>query len=125
MRISNLSPSRTCWATVWSAAKRRNPPTLLAELAALTPGDLVVHMEHGIGRYEGLQSIPVGGSAHDCVMLTYAGGDKLYVPVENLDVLSLWVLNPKVFRSTSWAAKGGRSGAPSCANVSARSRMNC
>jgi len=45
-------------------------------------------MEHGIGRYEGLQSIPVGGSPHDCVMLTYAGGDKLYVPVENLDVLS-------------------------------------
>jgi transcription-repair coupling factor (superfamily II helicase) len=68
--------------------KKKSADAFLAELAALTPGDLVVHMEHGIGRYEGLQSVPVGGSPHDCVMLTYAGGDKLYVPVENLDVLS-------------------------------------
>ncbi|MFK9892519.1 CarD family transcriptional regulator, partial [Escherichia coli] len=60
----------------------------LAELATLTPGDLVVHVEHGIGRYIGLTSIPVGNSPHDCVALEYAGGDKLYVPVENLDVLS-------------------------------------
>ena len=68
--------------------KKKSADAFLAELASLSPGDLVVHMDHGIGRYEGLQSIPVGGSPHDCVMLTYAGGDKLYVPVENLDVLS-------------------------------------
>jgi len=68
--------------------RRKDADAFLAELSALTPGDLVVHMEHGIGRYEGLQSIPVGKSPHDCVMLVYAGGDKLYIPVENLDVLS-------------------------------------
>jgi len=68
--------------------KKKDSDAFLAELAALTPGDLIVHMDHGIGRYEGLQSIPVGQSPHDCVMLTYAGGDKLYIPVENLDVLS-------------------------------------
>ena len=68
--------------------KRKGADAFLAELAALTPGDLVVHMEHGIGRYIGLQSIPVGDSPHDCVALEYAGGDKLYVPVENIDVLS-------------------------------------
>ncbi|WP_374414322.1 transcription-repair coupling factor [Novosphingobium colocasiae] len=68
--------------------RKKDADAFLAELAALTPGDLVVHMDHGIGRYEGLQSIPVGQSPHDCVMLTYAGGDKLYIPVENLDVLS-------------------------------------
>jgi transcription-repair coupling factor (superfamily II helicase) len=68
--------------------RRKDADAFLAELSALTPGDLIVHMEHGIGRYEGLQSIPVGSSPHDCVMLTYAGGDKLYIPVENLDVLS-------------------------------------
>ncbi|MFT4027402.1 MAG: transcription-repair coupling factor [Novosphingobium sp.] len=68
--------------------KRKDADAFLAELSALTPGDLVVHMDHGIGRYEGLQSIPVGQSPHDCVMLTYAGGDKLYIPVENLEVLS-------------------------------------
>jgi transcription-repair coupling factor (superfamily II helicase) len=68
--------------------RKKSADAFLAELAALTPGDLVVHMDHGIGRYEGLQSIPVGESPHDCVMLTYAGGDKLYIPVENIDVLS-------------------------------------
>ena len=68
--------------------RRKDADAFLAELSALTPGDLVVHMDHGIGRYEGLQSIPVGNSPHDCVMLTYAGGDKLYIPVENIDVLS-------------------------------------
>jgi transcription-repair coupling factor (superfamily II helicase) len=60
----------------------------LAELAMLTPGDLVVHQDHGIGRYEGLTTIPVRQAPHDCVMLTYDGGDKLYVPVENIDALS-------------------------------------
>jgi transcription-repair coupling factor (superfamily II helicase) len=68
--------------------RRKDADAFLAELAALTPGDLVVHMDHGIGRYEGLQSIPVGQSPHDCVMLEYHGGDKLYIPVENLEVLS-------------------------------------
>ncbi|WP_028640262.1 transcription-repair coupling factor [Novosphingobium acidiphilum] len=68
--------------------KRKDADAFLAELSALTPGDLVVHMEHGIGRYEGLEAIRVGDSPHDCVQLTYAGNDKLYIPVENLDVLS-------------------------------------
>ncbi len=68
--------------------RKKDADAFLAELSALTPGDLVVHMDHGIGRYEGLQSIPVGKSPHDCVMLSYAGGDKLYIPVENLEVLS-------------------------------------
>ena len=68
--------------------RKKSADAFLAELAALTPGDLVVHQDHGIGRYEGLISIPVGNSPHDCVALSYAGGDKLYVPVENIDVLS-------------------------------------
>ncbi|MFA7585592.1 MAG: transcription-repair coupling factor, partial [Novosphingobium sp.] len=68
--------------------RKKSADAFLAELSALAPGDLVVHMDHGIGRYEGLQSITVGKSPHDCVMLTYAGGDKLYIPVENIDVLS-------------------------------------
>jgi transcription-repair coupling factor (superfamily II helicase) len=68
--------------------RRKSADAFIAELATLSVGDLVVHLDHGIGRYEGLTSIPVGNSPHDCVALTYAGGDKLYVPVENLDVLS-------------------------------------
>jgi len=70
------------------ARRRKSADAFLAELTSLSPGDLVVHMEHGIGRYEGLTSIPVGNAPHDCVAVEYAGGDKLYVPVENLDVLS-------------------------------------
>ncbi|URD61783.1 transcription-repair coupling factor [Sphingomonas sp. KRR8] len=68
--------------------RKKSADAFLSELATLTPGDLVVHMEHGIGRYEGLTRIPVGTSPHDCVALEYAGGNKLYVPVENIDVLS-------------------------------------
>ncbi|WP_432200615.1 transcription-repair coupling factor [Erythrobacter sp. W53] len=68
--------------------KRKGADAFLAELSALTPGDLVVHTEHGIGKYLGLEPIAAGKSKHDCVMLSYAGGDKLYIPVENIDVLS-------------------------------------
>ncbi|MBV9371214.1 MAG: transcription-repair coupling factor [Alphaproteobacteria bacterium] len=68
--------------------RKKSADAFLNELATLTPGDLVVHADHGIGRYEGLTQIPVGTSPHDCVALEYAGGDKLYIPVENLDILS-------------------------------------
>ena len=68
--------------------RRKSADAFLQELATLSPGNLVVHAEHGIGRYEGLTSIPVGNAPHDCVALEYRDGDKLYVPVENLDILS-------------------------------------
>lgn len=68
--------------------RTRKAENFISEASALTPGDLVIHMDHGIGRYVGLKTIEVGGAAHDCVLLTYHGGDKLYVPVENIEVLS-------------------------------------
>ena len=68
--------------------KRKSADAFLSELASLTPGDLVVHADHGVARYDGLSSIMVGKAPHDCVALEYAGGDKLYVPVENIDVLT-------------------------------------
>ncbi|QPC99812.1 transcription-repair coupling factor [Qipengyuania soli] len=68
--------------------KRKDADAFLAELQALSVGDLIVHTEHGIGKYLGLEPITVGKSKHDCVMLEYRGGDKLYIPVENIDVLS-------------------------------------
>ncbi|MGZ8310812.1 MAG: transcription-repair coupling factor [Allosphingosinicella sp.] len=68
--------------------RKKSAEAFLNELATLTPGDLVVHADHGIGRYEGLTQIPVQKAPHDCVALEYAGGDKLYVPVENIDILS-------------------------------------
>ncbi len=68
--------------------RRKDADAFLAELSALNAGDLVVHIEHGIGKYLGLDAIAVGKSQHDCVMLEYAGGDKLYIPVENIDVIT-------------------------------------
>ena len=68
--------------------RRKNADAFLAELQSLSQGDLVVHEEHGIGKYNGLEPIPVGTSKHDCVMLEYKSGDKLFIPVENIDVLS-------------------------------------
>jgi transcription-repair coupling factor (superfamily II helicase) len=68
--------------------KRKAAAAFLEELATLSPGDLVVHQDHGIGRYEGLTQIPVSKVPHDCVALEYARGNKLYVPVENIELLS-------------------------------------
>ncbi len=68
--------------------RSRRAEDMISEVAELATGDLVVHVEHGIGRYEGLQTIDVGGAPHDCLHVTYDGGDKLYVPVENIEVLS-------------------------------------
>ncbi len=73
---------------VRKARSARKADAFLAELAMLTPGDLIVHRDHGIGRYDGLLAIAIGGKPHDCVALSYDGGDKLYVPVENIDVLT-------------------------------------
>jgi transcription-repair coupling factor (superfamily II helicase) len=68
--------------------RSRRAENFLAEYSSLAAGDLVVHIDHGIGRYEGLKTIEVTGAPHDCLMLTYAGGDRLFVPVENIEVLS-------------------------------------
>src|SRR5262249_55481413 len=70
------------------SARRRRAENFLREASALSPGDHVVHVDHGIGRYEGLVTIDVTGAPHDCLFLTYAGGDRLYLPVENIELLS-------------------------------------
>jgi transcription-repair coupling factor (superfamily II helicase) len=61
---------------------------VLTEASSLSVGDLVVHSDHGIGRFAGLATIEAAGSPHDCLELHYAGGDKLYLPVENIELLS-------------------------------------
>ena len=68
--------------------RRRRAKDFISDASDLTPQDLVVHVEHGIGRYEGLETVVADGAPHDCLRLTYAGGDRLYVPVESLEVLS-------------------------------------
>ena len=68
--------------------RKRKADAFLREVSSLNTGDFVVHMEHGIGRFEGLETLDVFGAKHDCVRLIYDCGDKLYVPVENIEVLS-------------------------------------
>jgi len=68
--------------------RRRRPDNFIAEYSTLSRGDLVVHVDHGIGRYEELETLTVERAPHDFLRLVYHGGDKLYVPIENLDVLS-------------------------------------
>ena len=70
------------------ARRDRKAEAFLTELSALNEGDLVVHREHGIGRYEGLEAVTAAGADHDCLRLTYQGGDTLFVPAENMEVLS-------------------------------------
>jgi transcription-repair coupling factor (superfamily II helicase) len=68
--------------------RRRKAENFLREASEIAEGDLVVHIEHGIGRYLGLKTVTAGGAPHDCLELEYDGGDKLFVPVENIEVLS-------------------------------------
>ncbi len=69
------------------ARKARRAQNFLTEASALAPGDLVTHIEHGIGRYQGLQTLDVAGAPHDCLELQYDGG-KLFLPVENIELLT-------------------------------------
>jgi transcription-repair coupling factor (superfamily II helicase) len=71
-----------------STRRKRKADNFLTEVSALHDGDLVVHVEHGIGRYEGLVNLDVGGAPHDMLKVSYHGGDRLFVPVESLEVLS-------------------------------------
>ncbi|SIS80128.1 transcription-repair coupling factor [Phaeovulum vinaykumarii] len=73
---------------VGNPRRKRRAENFLTEAQSLSPGDLVVHVEHGVGRYTGLETITALGAPHDCLALEYAGGDRLYLPVENIELLS-------------------------------------
>ena len=68
--------------------KRKRAANFITEATSLAQGDLVVHVDHGVGRFTSLQTLEVQGAPHDCLLLVYQGGDKLYLPVENIELLS-------------------------------------
>ena len=70
------------------AAKKSNVEGMLRDLSELKPGDPVVHEQHGIARYQGLLNLDLGEGENEFLLLEYAGGDKLYVPVAQLHVIS-------------------------------------
>ncbi len=68
--------------------RKRRAENFLTEAQSLSPSDLIVHVDHGIGRYNGLEVIEALGAPHECLALEYAGGDRLFLPVENIELLS-------------------------------------
>ena len=69
-------------------SRKRRAENFLTEHQSLSPGDLIVHVDHGVGRYNGLEVVTALGAAHECLALEYAGGDRLFLPVENIELLS-------------------------------------
>jgi len=93
--------------------RRKKASDALTEAASLSAGDLVVHVDHGIGRFVGLKVIEAGGAPHECVELQYAGDTKLYLPVENIELLTRYGSDdPNVgldkLGGVAWQAKKGR-----------------
>ncbi|MCF6443283.1 transcription-repair coupling factor [Nereida sp. MMG025] len=70
------------------AKKKRRADNFLSETQSLAPGDLVVHVDHGVGRFKGMEVVTAAGAAHECLFLEYAEGAKLFLPVENIELLS-------------------------------------
>lgn len=68
--------------------RKVRPEDLIEDVSSLNVGELVVHVEHGLGRFLGLETLNALGAPHDCLKILYAGDDKLFVPVENIDLVS-------------------------------------
>ncbi|MER9045978.1 transcription-repair coupling factor [Mesorhizobium sp. M0923] len=68
--------------------RKKRASDFIAEASALSSGDIVVHSDHGIGRFIGLRTIEAVGAPHDCLEIHYAGDDRLFLPVENIELLS-------------------------------------
>jgi transcription-repair coupling factor (superfamily II helicase) len=91
----------------------KRPENFIAEVTSLSTGDVVVHVDHGIGRFVGLRAIEAAGAPHDCLEIHYTGGDKLFLPVENIELLSRYgseATGVELDRlgSTAWQARKSR-----------------
>jgi transcription-repair coupling factor (superfamily II helicase) len=88
--------------------KESKPPQFLTSLADLTEGDAIVHLDHGIGIYRGLVKLNVGPEVNDFLELEYQGGDRLYLPVDRLNLVQKYLgvegVKPRVERlgGKSW-----------------------
>lgn len=90
--------------------RKKRADNFLKEASSLSEGDIVVHIDHGIGRFAGLETIDVAGAPHDCLVILYNGGDKLFLPVENIELLSRYGSDDTVVQldrlgGTGWQAR--------------------
>ncbi|MBR3662003.1 MAG: transcription-repair coupling factor, partial [Alphaproteobacteria bacterium] len=100
---------------IWGERQRRKAKKVSAkdfieDVSSLSAGELVVHIEHGIGRFMGLENIVAGGAPHDCLKILYAHDDKLFVPVEHINVISRYGSDDEnvqldVLGGSAWQAK--------------------
>ncbi|CAO5681096.1 MAG: Transcription-repair-coupling factor [Holosporales bacterium] len=93
--------------------KKRGHHRFFKELNDIVEGDLIVHKDHGIGRYLGLLTLDINDNPHDCLILEYDGGNKLYLPVENMELVSrygsaLAVIQLDKLGTSSWKTKTGK-----------------
>ncbi len=91
-----------------SPRRKRRAENFLTEAQSLSPGDLIVHLDHGIGRYQGLETVTAAGAPHDCIQLEYANNDRLYLPIENIELLSRYGHDEGVLDrlgGSAWQAK--------------------
>ncbi len=86
--ISVLSEQDILGDRLVNRGRKRKAKNFISEASALQPNDLIIHIDHGLGRYIGLKTLNVQEAPHDCLELEYAGGSKLYLPVENIELLS-------------------------------------
>ena len=107
--------SRAHRARPKTAASARRAQKMLEDLRSLTVGDFVVHIEHGIARYAGLEVRTVGGQKVDLIVLEYAGGDRLYLPAYRLDLVQR-------FRGSDSTPKLDRLGGQTFARTKARAK---
>lgn len=71
-----------------ASRKRKSREQFMREIAQLIPNDIVVHRDHGVGRFQKLETLTIDNVPHDCLLLVYDGGDKLYLPVENSELIN-------------------------------------
>ena len=87
-KLSVLSEQDILGDRLVNRGRKRKAKNFISEASALQPGDLIIHIDHGLGRYLGLKTLDVQSAPHDCLELEYGGGSKLYLPVENIELLS-------------------------------------
>lgn len=96
-----------------SKTKKRKADNFISEVSSLAEGDYVVHVDFGIGKFMGLETLEAGGILHDCLKLVYAGDDRLFLPVENIDMLSRFggedaLVQLDKLGGTGWQARKAR-----------------
>ena len=110
-----IASEQDIWGERKNIRTRRNvsAENLIEDISSLNVGEYVVHIEHGIGRFAGLENLVTDGVAHDCLKLIYAHNDILYIPVENIDVISRYGAEDSdvaldTLGGSAWEAKKSR-----------------